>query len=71
MPEVNAPQAAKIIGVSLTTIHRAADSGKLPAREQGQGELKYIFVDISDLRQFAQKYGYRFNEELVNQYTNK
>ena len=62
MAEVNGPQAAEILSVSLMTIHRKVDAGTLPAREQGTGERRFIFIDINDLRKFAQEFGYRFDE---------
>jgi len=68
MAEVNAPQAAEILSVSLMTIHRKVDSGALPARQQGTGERIFVFIDIDDLRRFAQRYGYRFNEAKAAQY---
>jgi hypothetical protein len=69
MPEVTAPQAAEIIGKHLITIHRKVDEGFLPARQEGTGERKFIYVQIDDLRRFAAEYGYRFNEDIAAQYT--
>lgn len=69
MPEVNAPQAAEIIGKSLGTIHNKVDDGVLPAREEGTGTRKFVFIEIDALRRFADQYGYRFNEELAREYT--
>lgn len=68
MPEVNGPQAAEIIGKSLVTIHRKVDDGSLPAREEGTGERKFVFIELDALRQFATKYGYRFDEAIAAQY---
>lgn len=68
MPEVNGPQAAEIIGKSLVTIHRKVDDGSLPAREEGTGERKFVFVELDALRQFAKQYGYRFDEAIAAQY---
>lgn len=68
MPEVNGPQAAEIIGKSLVTIHRKVDDGLLPAREEGTGERKFVYIEINELRQFAQRYGYRFDEAIAAQY---
>lgn len=68
MPEVNGPQAAEIIGKSIMTIHRKVDDGSLPARQEGTGERKFIYIEIDSLRQFAEQYGYRFNEEIAAQY---
>ena len=68
MAEVTAPQAAEIIGKSVMTIHRKVDDGVLPARQEGTGERRYIYVDVVDLRQFAAMYGYRFDEALAQEY---
>lgn len=68
MAEVTAPQAAEILSVSLNTIHRKVDSGALKAREQGTGVRKFVFIDIEDLRKFAQSFGYRFDEAKAKQY---
>ena len=67
MAEVNAVQAAKILGKSLPTIHRKVDAGELPARQEGTNR-KFIFIDVKDLRKFAQQYGYRFDEVLAQKY---
>lgn len=68
MAEVTAPQAAEIIGKSVMTIHRKVDDGVLNARQEGTGERRYIFVDVVILRAFAEKYGYRFDEALAQEY---
>lgn len=68
MPEVNGPQAAEIIGKSLVTIHRKVDDGSLPAREEGTGERKFVYIEIDELRRFAKQYGYRFDESVAAQY---
>lgn len=68
MPEVNGPQAAEIIGKSIQTIHRRVDDGTLPAREEGAGERKFVYIEIDSLRQFAKKYGYRFDEAIAARY---
>lgn len=67
MAEVNAVQAAKILGKSLPTIHRKVDGGELPARQEGTNR-KFIFIDVNDLRRFARTYGYRFDEALAERY---
>ncbi len=66
--EVTGPQAAAILGVSIATVHRKVDAGVLNAREQGTGERQFIYIEIDDLRRFAETYGYRINEELIRQY---
>lgn len=68
MPEVNGPQAAEIIGKHLATIHRKVDDGVLPARREGTGERRFVYIELDDLRQFAKKYGYRFDEKIAAQY---
>lgn len=68
MAEVTAPQAAEIIGKSLMTIHRKVEEGSLPARQEGTGQKKYIYITLDDLRSFADKYGYRLDESLAVQY---
>jgi hypothetical protein len=67
MAEVTSTQAAAIIDTSHMTIHRRVDDGSLPGRRQGLD--RQIRVEIDDLRQFATKYGYRFNEEIARQYS--
>lgn len=67
MAEVTSTQAAAIIHTSHMTIHRRVDDGTLPGRRQGLD--RQIRVEIDDLRQFAAKFGYRFNEELARQYS--
>lgn len=63
MPEVSARAAAQIIELSHTTIHGHVESGRLPARKQGLRGI--IRIDVDDLRKFAARYQYRFNEELA------
>lgn len=69
MPEVNGTQAANILGKSIQTIHNKVDEGTLPARQEGTGQRKYLFIQLDDLRAFARKYGYRFDEDIAAQYT--
>lgn len=66
MAEVTGPQAAEILNTSHVTLFRRVDDGTLPARREGK--RRDIFVDVSDLRQFAQESGYRFDEALARQY---
>lgn len=68
MAEVTAPQAAEIIGKSLMTVHRKVDDGSLPARQEGTGQKKYVYIALDDLRAFAAQYGYRLDESLAAQY---
>lgn len=69
MPEVTSFQAAAIIGTSYGTIHRRVNDGLLPGRRQGLN--RQIWVEIDDLRQFANKYGYKFDESLAQEFTRK
>lgn len=69
MTEVSGPQASKILSVSIYTIHRKVDTGLLPARKQGTGKRKFLFIDIDELREFAAQYGYRFDEAKAAKYT--
>lgn len=65
MPEVSAREAAQIINVSHTNIHRHVKAKRLPARSEGiRGIVK---IEVDDLREFAKRYQYRFNEELATQ----
>lgn len=66
MAEVTGPQAAEILNTSHVTLFRRVDDGTLPARREGR--RRDIFVDVSDLRHFAQENGYRFNDALAKQY---
>lgn len=67
MPEVTAPEAAEIIGKSIHTVHRRIDEGTLPARKEGTGERKRVYIEIDELRRFAGTYGYRFDEAKAQQ----
>lgn len=65
MPEVSAREAAQIINVGHMTIRRYVKAGRLPARNEGiRGIIK---IEVDDLRQFAERYQYRFNEDLATQ----
>ncbi len=66
MAEVSAPQAAEILNTSHPTIFRRVEDGSLPARREGV--KREIWIDVEDLRRFATKFGYRFNESLAKQY---
>ena len=69
MAEVTAPQAAEIIGKTPMTIYRKVEDGLLPARQEGTGQKKYLYIEVDDLRAFAAQYGYRLDESLAAQYT--
>lgn len=67
MAEVSSADAAGIIGTSDVTIRRAVYAERLPARREGL--RKKIWIDIDDLRSFAEEYQYRFDEEVARQIT--
>ena len=67
MAEVDITQAGEIIGVNRTTVFDWVDSDRLQARREGL--KRNIRIEIDDLRQFANKYNYKFNEALAAQYT--
>lgn len=67
MAEVTGPQAAKIIGMSLQTVHRKVDEGHLRARQQGTLR-KQLFIDVDDLRRFCRSNGYKFKEDLAQKF---
>lgn len=65
MPEVSTIDASRIVNTSDTTIRRHVDDGRLVARREGlRGRIR---IDIEELRQFATKYQYRFDDELAGQ----
>lgn len=64
--EVSARQAGLILGTSNKTVWKRVQDGKLPARLQGDKRL--IFIEIGDLRAYAQENGYRFNEEMARKF---
>ena len=66
MAEVSGPQAAEILNTSHPTIFRRVEDGSLPARREGL--RRDIWIEVEELRRFAVKFGYRFNEELAQQY---
>lgn len=68
MPEVTAAQAAEIIGKSAMTVYRKVEEGVLPARQEGTGERKFTYIQIADLREFAARYGYRFDEAVAKRF---
>ncbi len=66
MAEVTIAKAAEILDANERTIKRRVDDKLLPARLQGLKRIAYI--DLDDLRAFAQEYGYRFDEAKAKQY---
>ena len=65
MPELNSRQAGEVVGTSDETIRRYVNLGLLPARQQGVRKL--IRIEITDLEQFAEEYGFRFDRSLADQ----
>lgn len=63
MADVSSADAALLIGVSSQTIRRLIAKELIPARRVGVKGL--VRIDIEDLKLFAQKYQYRFNETLA------
>ena len=64
MPEVSLRQAAKIVGSSHPTLWRRINEGELPiTRRVGKGQR--IRIDIEELRRFAARYNYLFDEDLA------
>lgn len=66
MTEVTAPQAAEIVGIDHSTIFKHVRADILPARRVGL--RRDIRIDTTDLRKYAEKLGYRFDETLATQY---
>lgn len=66
MAEVTGPQAAEILNTSHPTVFRRVEDGSLPARREGL--RRDIMIDVDELRQFAKRFGYRFDEKLAEQY---
>ena len=65
MPEVSSDNAGLIIGVTRETIRVHVDGGRLKARREGMRRL--IRIEVEELRSFAKKYQYRFDEDLAKQ----
>jgi hypothetical protein len=65
MSEVSGLSAGRIIGVTHTTIRRHILADRLKARRQGLD--KTWWIDVDELRKFAQQYNYRFNEQLAQE----
>ncbi len=66
MTEVSAPHAAEIVGIDHSTIVKHVRSEVIPARRVGL--RRDIRIDMDDLREYAAKLGYRFDEVLATQY---
>jgi hypothetical protein len=66
MEEISAINAGEIIGVTRMTIHNYVRKGLLPARRFGL--KRNLRIKVDDLRRFAQKYGYKFDEEKLREF---
>lgn len=66
MAEVTTAKAAEILATNQRTIQRRVDDGTLPARRQGLKGIAYIQLD--DLKAFATRYGYRYDEAKATHY---
>lgn len=63
MSEISCLDASKLVGVSDETIRRHVNQGLLPARRAGL--RKTIWIDIDQLRSYAERYQYRFDEVMA------
>jgi hypothetical protein len=63
--QISSPAAAAIIGLSDQAIRDHIAAGRLPAQRVGVRGLYKI--QLSDLRDLAEKYNYPFDEDLANQ----
>lgn len=63
MSRVTAPQAAKILNASRTTVFKWVDQGHLPAERVTRRHV--IMIDVEDLKRFAKQNGYSFDEQLA------
>lgn len=65
MADLTMTQAAHVVSQHRTTVWHWIKAGILPARQHGRRGDWQISVD--ELRKFAEKYNYKFNEELARQ----
>ena len=65
MPELSSNAAGRVIGVSGETIRRYVDRELLPARQQGLRGV--IRIEPDALKEFAEEYGYRYNDQLAEE----
>lgn len=66
MPEISTIEAGQIIGLSRQSIYVHIKSGRLKAKQVGPRRVSRIEVD--ELRRLAEKYNYRFDEELATKF---
>ena len=63
--ELSTTQAAQMIGVSQRTIRNYVELGLLPGRKEGL--KRRIRIQAEDLRKFAERYQFEFNEEKFDE----
>lgn len=63
--ELTAPQAAQVMSVDHSTVFRWVDDGLLPARRVGL--KRAIIINVADLKAFATKNNYPFDETKAAQ----
>lgn len=69
MNELSARQAGLVIGVAKGTIRRYVIDGKLPAEKRGIRQD--IRIEPERLREFAEKYNFNFDEDVLSGILNK
>lgn len=67
MPEVTAAQASQIVGVTDDTVRNYVERGLLPARRQGIKRI--IYIDLDNLKRFANQYNFRFDQAAADRIT--
>lgn len=63
MPELSSDNAGLVIGTTRETINRYVNRKLLPARRQGLRGI--IRIDTNDLKNFAEEYGFRYDDHLA------
>lgn len=64
--ELSALQAAEILSVTKMTVSRWVDAGLLPADRVGL--MREIRIKPEELRQFAERYNYRWSDSAAEKY---
>lgn len=65
MPKLTTTNAGRVISKTDQTIRRHVHDGRIMAKREGlSGKM---WIDVEDLRDFATKYSYFFDEELAAQ----
>lgn len=63
MPQLTSMNAGQVIRKSDQTIRRHVHEGRLPAWREGlSGKM---WIDVEELRKFAEKYNYFFDEDAA------